>query len=235
MATGSFPSPGRPAPVRWAVSYPPGAAADRALPVVVVLHGKGGDHRSAFHGLGLDRFQADLIGSGVPAFAVASIDGGATYYHRRRAGTDAGADVTDRLLPELAQRGLDVAKVGLLGWSMGGYGALLLAAQNPRRVAAVATSSAALWERYADSAPGAFDDASDFRAHDVFERRPELSEVPLRVDCGTTDPFISANRAFVAGFDARPAGSFDPGRHTVGYWRRMAPAQLRFLARHLAR
>ena len=34
--------------------------------------------------------------------------------------------VLTELLPMLATKGLDTSKVGFIGWSMGGYGALLL-------------------------------------------------------------------------------------------------------------
>ncbi|MDR1998656.1 MAG: hypothetical protein LBQ06_01770, partial [Frankiaceae bacterium] len=43
----------------YAISYPPGHQVGSRLPVLIVLHGKGADHRAAFgDGPGLDRFQA---------------------------------------------------------------------------------------------------------------------------------------------------------------------------------
>ncbi|HLN78886.1 MAG TPA: alpha/beta hydrolase, partial [Nocardioidaceae bacterium] len=58
-----------------------------------------------------------------------------------------------------------------------------------------------------------------------------LDGIPVRIDCGEGDPFYAATHDYVAGFDVPPAGGFQPGDHDVGYWRRMAPHQLRFLAR----
>jgi S-formylglutathione hydrolase FrmB len=117
---------------------------------------------------------------------------------------------------------------------MGGYGSLWLTASGQVRPRAVGTLSAALWTRYQDSAPGAFDDAADFAEHDVFPLRPRLAGVPLRMDCGTDDPFIGANREFVAGVEPAPAGAFEPGYHDVDYWTRLIPDHLDFMGRHLS-
>lgn len=215
------------ADVTWAVSRPT-TAGPGAPPVLLALHGKGGDHRDAFTALDLPGARGDL------PVAVVSVDGGGTYFHRRRDGVDAGAMVATELLPRLADAGLDPSRLALLGWSMGGYGALLLAATLLRgRVRAVATMSAALWTAPGDSAPGAFDDAEDFRAHDVFALRPVLERLPLLVACGDSDPFVRADHTFVDGFTPPPSSSFTPGGHTTSYWRSTAPSAVRFLAPHL--
>lgn len=216
----------------WTIAFPP--VESTHLPVAVVLHGRGNDHASVFSHryLALDRFLASAVRQGAAPFALASVDGGETYWHPRDSGEDAGAMVIDEFLPLLADHGLDVARVGFLGWSMGGYGALRLAGMlGPGRVAGVAAESPALWHRYEDTAPGAFDDADDFAEATVFGRQGNLDGIPVRIDCGEGDPFYAATRDYVAGFDVPPAGGFQPGDHDVGYWRRMAPHQLRFLAR----
>ena len=54
--------------------------------------------------------------------------------------------VLNELIPMLNSQDLDTSRVGLLGWSMGGYGSLLLASDRLRRggaVTAVAATSAA--------------------------------------------------------------------------------------------
>jgi dienelactone hydrolase len=236
VVSGSFESRARlGARCGWSIGYPPGDA--KRLSVVVVLHGRGVGHREAFQDdyLALGRFLAQAVGDGAPPFAYASVDGGDTYWHRRASGEDAAAMVADEFLPLLADRGLDVSRVGLLGWSMGGYGSLRLAARlGPGRVAAVAAESPALWRRYPDSAPGAFDDEADFTRNAVLGRQRDLAGIPVRIDCGQSDPFYAVSRRYVRGFPRPPGGGFQPGGHNPGYWRRMAPEQTRFLARALS-
>jgi len=217
----------------WTIAFPPGAVRD-GLPVAVVLHGRGNNHVSAFSRdyLGLDRFLAASVHEGGTPFALASVDGGETYWHARDNGEDAGAMVLDEFLPLLADHGLDTGRVGFLGWSMGGYGALVLAARLGRaRTAAVAAESPALWHEFEDTTPGAFDDASDFANATAFGRQNALNGIPVRIDCGEGDPFYSAVRDYVSGFGIPPAGGFQPGGHQPGYWRRMAPHQMSFLGR----
>ncbi len=219
----------------WTIAMPPSYGSDTgsSLPVAVVLHGRGGDHTSAFDDgyLGLDRFLAQAVGAGAAPFAMASVDGGETYWHRRADGEDAGAMVVDELLPLLAEHGLDVGRLAFLGWSMGGYGALRLAGLLGRdRVTATTAMSPALWHGFAETAPGAFDDAADFADVTVFGRQRQLDGVRVRVDCGEGDPFYAADRDYVEGFRAPPAGGFQRGGHDAGYWRRVAPHHVRFIA-----
>lgn len=144
--------------------------------------------------------------------------------------------ITDEFLPLLAERGLATERIGLYGFSMGGYGALRLAGRlGAGRVAAVVAVSAALFASAETSAVGAFDDAEDFAANDVMRRQAELADIPVRLDCGDGDPFKPAVKTYRAGFpaDRRPAGGFQPGAHDEDYWRRMAPAELSFVGAHL--
>jgi pimeloyl-ACP methyl ester carboxylesterase len=220
--------------VGWTVCLPPGVRA-AGLPVCVVLHGRGDTHRAAFTWLGLQHLLG-VVAANRP-FALASVDGGAdSYYHPRSDGTDAQAMVTTEYLPVLARLGLRTDRFGLFGWSMGGYGALLLAEHlGSSRVAAVAVDSPALWLHPGDSAAGAFDDAEDFARNDVFARRNRLARIPVRVVVGRRDPFLTATRSFVTGVPDLAAAVVRDGGHDAAFWRATAPAQLAFVAAALSR
>ncbi len=247
VLTGSFRSRARRgAEVRWVVAYPPGplgTGAAAPLPVALALHGQNGD-ASVVTALHLPGYLADAVTAGVRPFAIAAVDGGLGYWHRRRDGEDAQAMLLEEFWPLLAgvrdEHGRRLAAGGdepfaLVGWSAGGFGALLLAERlGAPRVAGVAAVSPALWQRAEDTSDGAFDDAADFAAHDVFAGRGRLAGVRVRIDCGWGDPFVDAARDFAAGLVPPPAGSFGVGAHDDAYWRRLAPDQLRFVADALA-
>ncbi len=144
-----------------------------------------------------------------------------------------GAMVIDDLLPVLRAQEVSPKPVGLLGWSMGGYGALWLAIRHGAAVVgAVGGMSSALWTSPGASAPGAFDNREDFLAHDVFARASALAGMPVRLDCGTSDPFIAANRAF-ATLVPQAVVTFDAGGHDDGYWRPHGIRQLEWFAQTL--
>jgi predicted esterase len=236
LDSGSFVSKARGGvPTGWTIARPPGASGE--LPVLIVLHGLGGDHRTAMSPhLGLDRFLAAGARTGLPPFAIASVDGGRTYWHRRPSGEDAGRMVLEEFIPLLARQGLDNRRIGLLGWSMGGYAALRLGASlGPDECAVVVAESPALWTDGASASRSGFRDAAEYAEFSVFGHQDALAGIPVRIDCGTGDPFYRATRSYADGFPARQQVrvGFQPGAHDMDYWRRMAPAQLRFVARSL--
>lgn len=218
--------------VGWTIAAP---ESSDPLPIAVALHGYGGSHRTFFgNGLGYERFLAAHIANGGAPFAVAGVDGGDRYWHRRADGDDPGAMVLDEFVPMLEQHGFDTRRLAFTGNSMGGYGALRFGGLlGPGKVRAVAALSPALWTAAGDTARGAFDDAEDFRANTVTGRQHELDGIPVRIDVGTGDGFEPAVRTYVAGFTTKPSGGFEPGAHDAAFWRRTAPAQIAFLARHL--
>jgi pimeloyl-ACP methyl ester carboxylesterase len=190
-----------------------------------------------FDSLSLQYFLADaVVQHDVPPFAIASIDGGeSTYWHPRSNGDNPLAMVTDEYLPQLAERGLLVDQFGLWGWSMGGYGALLLAsALGPKRVSAVVASSPALSRTAAETAPGAFDDATDFERNNIFTRETDLQGIPLRIDIGDNDSFTPMVEQFRDELATTPDGGVTRGSHDSAYWMRVAPAEIEFLGTHLA-
>lgn len=236
MITGSFTSRARLGKdVKWAISYPPGAAAGSHLPVLTALHGNGGSHASFFgNDLGFDRFLAQSVTEGHPPFAIASIDGGNSYWHERTSGEDSAAMILHEFPSILANHGLDISRKGLIGYSMGGYGALHIGGLGgSEQYRTVIAESPAMWPTYSATLPGSFDGQTNFTQNTVFGRQRQLDRVAVLVDCGIGDGFYSNSKAYVAKFATPPAGGFVVGGHNRSYWRRMAPAQLAFAAKHL--
>jgi pimeloyl-ACP methyl ester carboxylesterase len=221
---------------RWELAYPPGSEAGDKLPVLVGLHGFGGSHRSMFGDhLGLEYFLAQAVADGVAPFAIASVDGGSSYWHKRLTGENSAAMVTDEFLPLLAEHGIDTSLLGLLGFSMGGFGALYIAGLlGAAKCRVVVAESPALWTSYARSAHGAFDSAADFAACTPFGKQAELDGMGVMVDCGTGDGFYPTAEKYVAGFTTKPRSDFPAGGHNDSFWRRLAPMQLRFVGEKLA-
>ncbi len=228
MVTGSFVSAARGGiNTNWAIARPPGQT--KALRPVIALHGKGSDASTVMAG-GVEQGLAQAVNAGLPPFAVVAVDGGGGYWHKRASGEDAGAMVLNELIPMLGSQDLDTSRVAFLGWSMGGYGALLLGGRlGPARTAAVCAVSPALWLSSGAAAPGAFDGPDDFAANSVFGM-PALASIPIRVDCGDSDPFYSATKQFIAQLPNPPAGGFSPGGHTPEFWSSQLPAELTWMA-----
>ncbi|UXA06671.1 alpha/beta hydrolase [Mycobacterium sp. SMC-2] len=228
MVTGSFVSAARGGVnTNWAIARPPGQT--KALRPVIALHGKGSDASTVMAG-GVEQGLAQAVNAGLSPFAVVAVDGGGSYWHKRASGEDSGAMVLDELIPMLGTQDLDTSRVAFLGWSMGGYGALLLGGRlGPARTAAICAVSPALWLSSGAAAPGAFDGPDDFAANSVFGM-PALASIPIRVDCGDSDPFYGATKQFIAQLPHPPAGGFSPGGHNAEFWSSQLPAELTWMA-----
>lgn len=164
--------------------------------------------------------------------ALVSVDGGNGYWHARSDGSDTGAMVRDALLPlALEVAGLPASsRVVLLGWSMGGFGALLLAGDLGRsRVCGVVAASAALWLKGSQTPARAYDGRADFDRHSIFNRLPRLAGIPVRLDCGTSDPFIAANRTLARRLPGVEA-HFTPGGHDDDFWGGNVAAEMAWAA-----
>ena len=226
--TGSFVSAARGGvSTNWAIARPPGQTGP--LRPVIALHGKGQDAAGVMAG-GVEQGLAQAVAAGIPPFAVVAVDGGGSYWHSRTSGEDSGAMVLNELIPMLGEQGLDVSRVGFLGWSMGGYGALLLGSRlGPARTAAICAVSPALWTSSGATAPGAFDGEADYAANSVWGL-PNLASIPIRIDCGDSDPFYAATKQFIGQLPNPPAGGFSPGGHDGAFWSSQLPAEIAWLA-----
>lgn len=222
--------------VRMVTLVPAAAASVRGLRVVVALHGLGGSAVAAAGHLALG-----MTSAGVSRFAVITVDGGSTYWHRRSDGDDPLGMIVHEVLPRAAAGGLDTGRIGIVGNSMGGYGALLLAERlGARGAAAVAAASPAIFASYADASAadrGAFDGPADFARNSVFAGLGALRRVPAWIDCGSSDPFAAMTLLLrsrlerLTGHSAQ--GGIEPGCHDNAFWARGLPAELQFLGQHL--
>lgn len=217
------------------VARPPGPTTGR--PLLVFLRGKGMDPTK----IAGEPMRAALtaLGDRAPLVLLPTDDGG-SYWHDRQTGRW-GSYVLREAIPEAIRRyGLDPDRVAIGGISMGGFGAYSLARRAPKRFCAIGGHSAALWTSPGAAAPGAFDDAADFKRNDplraVRAGRTRWT-VPLWLDAGTADPFRGAQQDFRAALVARGMtvrASRWRGGHEPGYWNRHMAGYLRFYARALA-
>ncbi len=213
---------------QWAIALPPGHTGP--LRPVIALHGRDMT-ASGVMGMGVEEGLAQLAKAGYPPFAVVAVDGGNGWWHRRVSGEDSGAMVLNELLPMLAAKGLDTSRVSFIGWSMGGYGALLLGgALGAARTAAICAVAPALFTDYAEAIQErAFDGPADWFAYSVYGI-PALSQIPLRIDCGASDRYYGAVKQFVASLRRPPSGVSFVGGHDVAAWREKLPRELAWLA-----
>lgn len=209
----------------WFLARPPG---NDVVPVILLLHGTGQSADQILR----SRRVAQIAQEVAPGVAVAGIDGASSYWHARADGSDTGALVLEDLLPLLTEQGVDARQPGWLGWSMGGFGALLLASRWERsggRSGPVLMSSPALWSSWSAAEqmiPEAFDSAGDWQTQMALLGTGVSA--PVRADIGRSDPFRPAVSAWTAthGVELHTA----PGGHTAAFSDRRLPNQLRWVA-----
>jgi enterochelin esterase-like enzyme len=222
--------------VAYTISYPPGHGPGDELPLALCLHAFGGDHASTLGGLSLAAaLAASRPGRPRPPIALASADGGNGYWNAHP-GDDPMAMLVDELLPICRDAGLGRERLGAIGISMGGYGALLLAERHPRLIDAVAAISPAVWTTYADARgvnPGAYASAGAFAHDDVVTHAAALSGIPTRVASGDSDPFHPGVQALARRLPASATVVFGSGCHDGSFFAAQRSPSLDFLAAHL--
>lgn len=197
-------------------AVPHGYGDGAGLPVCLVLHGADSGRPADYADLGYPQLLTAAVRDGAAPFVLAGADGGAQRWEAV-GDDDPGRMVTDEMPEWLRERGFDVARPALWGWSMGGYGVLRIAERRPDWPAAVVAFSPAV-------GPG---DA-------VFADAERLADVPLGVWCGTEDPLLPAVRDLVAALPVPPeVASYSEGAHNHEFWTSVAEDAFAFLGQHL--
>lgn len=178
---GSAGTPSTPAPLVYAEIVTGGAAADAELPLVVVLHGRGGS---------AERFGRRFAGWGVPARVVVlqgperSGDGFAWFERPLRALDDAAFDAAlevrvDQVYATVAHieqtRPTVDGQVVLAGYSQGAAVALATGLRHPELAADVVVASTWLPERWA-AAPPAGPRPRVYASHGRADRRLPVAQ-----------------------------------------------------------
>jgi pimeloyl-ACP methyl ester carboxylesterase len=240
VTTGTFSSDAMHADVPWEIAIPSvgneRAAAVPPTALVIALPGMGGQPHDMVTGVGLPGW-ATAAKLNI-AFASPGA-GGSTYYHPRADGTNSLEMVTEEFIPMVEKRfevGGSRAKRAMFGWSMGGFGSLLIAAHRADLVCAAVGSSPAVFPSY-DAAitghPLTFDSEADWEKWGLWDHLDTLDNMPVRIDCGDADPFAATARQLLKRIPGA-VGQISSGCHLTSFWRRNAAVQLQFLASHLA-
>lgn len=201
--------------VGFFTAVPAGFGDGAGLPVCLVLHGASAT-TADYERFGLPQFLTAAVESGVPPFVLAGADGGRTRWE--------GGGLSDHVQVMLGEeipawcddRGFDTSRIAAHGWSMGGYGSLLLAANNPGWLRSVAVLSPAVG---GGSLAGRVD---------------QLDGDRVAIWCGTEDSFFGDVEAFAEEIPGGPAiAGFGPGRHTRGYWNTVTDDAFAFIGESL--
>jgi enterochelin esterase-like enzyme len=178
--------------------------------LLVFLHGRGAGPEQFVS----TQLFAALAEPGSPV--VVMLNGGDHSYWHDRAGGKWASLVLNRAIPDAKRRFHTKGKVGIGGISMGGYGALHIASLRPSEFCAVGGHSAALWQRADATAPGAFDNADDYRRNNVFTAVGKLKKLKVWLDVGDQDSFKTADGVLARRLSV--ALHVYPGGHDTTYW-----------------
>lgn len=232
------------------VFRPPGSGADAGpLPILYLLHGRGGDEASWFGGrigeagVGIDALAADLIAQGrIPPVIIASAriddsygvdsspsDDGYSHGPYERYIVDelvVVVEARESVLREPAGRFIG-------GYSMGGFAALHAAFRHPMLFGGVAALSPAISLDVPATREWLYPDEATRIAHDPLRLAltAPIDALPIFLGRGESDydwivDATDALAAELAGRGVDVSTVIVPGGHEVGTWRALAPAML---------
>jgi predicted esterase len=198
-------------------------------PLLVFLHGYGGNPSDTLS----PPFVSALRRLGDRSPVVVLPEGDVGWWHDRKEGKW-GSYVLDEVIPAaLARSGADEDRVAIGGISMGGFGALDLG--RLRKFCAVGGHSPAVFEPGSGDISFGFDNAADFRRHNLLgiARKRSPYDAPVWIDVGTQDDLRPAASLLARELRARGADvTFHvwPGAHDGDYWNAHFAQYVRFYA-----
>ncbi|MBZ5702583.1 MAG: esterase family protein [Acidobacteriia bacterium] len=248
LRDGTFRSAALGREVRYRILLPAGyGQSQERYPALYLLHGLSGNFEDWSTRTGLVRYAQGL------RLIIVMPDAGDSWYVNwdsdpvRKYGDyiakDLLAEIDEHYRTIRAPHGRAIA-----GLSMGGYGAVAFALKYPQLFAFAGSFSGALTAAadldsthpvYREGLLKAFGPAGSATRtqNDVFtllKKSPPANLPYFYIDCGTSDSFLSANRAFAALLQAQNAAyeyHETPGGHTWSYWDERVRSLLEVLVR----
>jgi len=240
--------------VNYNVLLPNGfESGNKRYPVIYMLHGIGGDEESWLKLGGFSDLVDSLTRTGlIDEYIYIMPDAGNSYYLNNYDGSNMYMDffikelvpVVDSLFPTM-----DLAENrALMGLSMGGFGAIILAVENPQYIGSVMAFSAAVrtdsmfidipqakYENYFGTVFGPGLEGENRLTRHWKENSPyslmdtllaqELSQIQWYLDCGFSDPLLPASKAFhnlLLAYNIPHSYLERPGNHNWEYWHKSA-------------
>ncbi len=221
------------------------ATVPATTPIVILLHGVYGSHWAWSRKGAAHRTADRLIDLGaIPPMVLAMPsdglwgDGSAYLAHN---GKDFEAYIRDEI-PALVRQLIPATTSGKLfiaGLSMGGFGALKIAAKNPAHFAAAAGHSSithfSQMDRFVEEPLESFGPPPESEQSVLHWMQHNRAHIPpIRFDCGTTDPLIDHNRSLHRALvDQHIPHEYaeHPGGHEWPYWETHLQDTLGFFAR----
>jgi S-formylglutathione hydrolase FrmB len=228
--------------------HPPSIHESRDVPLVILLHGVYGSHWAWALKGGAHRTAARMIQAGeLPPLVVAMPsdglwgDGSGYVPH---AGQDFDRWIVEDV-PAAVHESVPAAgersPVFISGLSMGGFGALRLAAKHPEKFRAAGGHSSMTHfdqhRQFVEEPLESFACPTEDRSvlETMLRNRDRLP--PVRFDCGTEDPLLEYNRELSAGLKSVGIDHCYeefPGGHEWPYWEKHLEDMLRFFGRVLS-
>jgi enterochelin esterase-like enzyme len=236
-----------------------------SYPVVYLLHGYG-DNESAWYQYGLISYYADADPAGIQPMIYVMPQGFNTYWVNKYNGQYPYMDVmVKELVPtidSLFRTVKDAQHRAVMGYSMGGYGALILPARNPGvfRTGVVLSMSFRTDEQYMAEPQSNWDSqwgtlfggigssgtarlTDYFISHSPFHffknpADPSLQGQRYFIDCGDDEETLSETsdllHAVMRGEGIRHEYRVRNGAHDWSYWHRSLPEALRFISKSVS-